>query len=99
MVSKPIAVLFVTIVAVATILAYFGLTFQSVQEENLKICTESQQRINSITVNPNMTESQKNSEIERVINQANDEMRKRQFECLSPFIVPEFKESKPENRP
>lgn len=99
MVSKPIAVLFVAIVAVIAVLAYFGLAFQSVQEENLKMCGDTQQKINSIAVDPTKTTSEKNNEIDGLIAQAMDEMRKRQFECFSPFIVPEFKESKPENRP
>lgn len=99
MIPKYIAVLVVAVIAATAVLAYFGLAFQSVQEENLKMCGDTQQKINSIAVDPTKTTSEKNNEIDRLIAQAMDEMRKRQFECFSPFIVPEYKETKPENRP
>ena len=99
MVSKPIAVLVVAVIAVAAVLAYFGLAFQKVQEENLKMCVDAQQKIYSIAGDPTKTTVEKNNRIDRIIAQANDEMRKRQFECFSPFIVPEYKQTKPENKP
>lgn len=99
MIPKSIAVLVVALIAVAAVLVYFGLAFQSVQEDNLKICDDTQQKINSIAGDPTKTTSKKNNEIDGIIAQAMDEMRKRQFECHSPFIVPEYKENKPENRP
>ena len=69
------------------ILSTFGVYCYRIQDDNVKYCASTQAKINAIIKDPSLSPSDKNAQIDRIIADAVNELRKRDFRCPEAFIV------------
>lgn len=86
MVSSNTKIL-IALVVVFGILSTFGVYYYRIQDDNVKYSANTQAQINAIIKDPNLSSSNKNAQIDKMVANFVDELRKRDFKCARAFIV------------
>ena len=80
----------IAVAVIGAVAAAISLYFGGIRETNLQYCSVTQDRINAVAANRTMTREQKDKEIQSILVDSVNELRRREFRCPEPFFQPEY---------